>query len=595
VVLTAYGSERSAFDSPSAGRTRTGRDEAIASEDLDEQRLRRLIEVGRSLVSERDVETLLAQVLDAARDLTGARYAALGVLDESRQSLERFVTRGIDEPTHRAIGALPHGRGILGLLIQEPSPLRLHDLRTHPRSYGFPANHPPMHSFLGVPVLIRGNAWGNLYLTDKADGDFDAADEQTAVTLADWAAVAIENASLYQRLQERRDELEQVVQGLEATTAIARAVGAETQLDRVLELIVKRGRALVDARAMVILLREGDEMEVAACAGDAELDVIGRRIPVEGSASGEILRGTHPERIRDVASRLRISSDRLGVPDAHTALLVPLEFHGRALGLLVAFDRIGSELEFGAEQEKLLLAFAASAATAVATAQTVAHERLRESMVAAEQERRRWARELHDETLQGLAGFQVLLSSALRRSDAVSLERAVRMAVEQLGTEIEKLRMLITELRPAALDELGLQPAIESLASRVAAVEGLEVETEVSVGEEGERLSAELETAVYRLVQEALTNVVKHAGAERVAIEIAAHGETVEVHVRDDGAGFDLEAPREGFGITGMRERVGLCDGTLTIASSPGEGTTVTALLLRMGGPGGRAAVGNIA
>jgi signal transduction histidine kinase len=551
--------------------------------------------VGRSLVSERDLETLLTQVLDVARELTGARYAALGVLDVSRRSLDRFVTRGIDEPTHRAIGELPHGRGILGLLIEEPRPLRLHDLHAHPRSYGFPANHPPMHSFLGVPVLIRGNAWGNLYLTDKQGGDFDATDEQTVITLADWAAVAIENANLYQRLQERRDELEQAVQGLEATSAIARAVGAETQLDRVLELIVKRGRALVDARAMVILLRDGDEMTVAACAGEAEADVIGRRIAVEGSTSGEILRGAHPERIHDVASRLRISSDRLGVPDAHTALLVPLEFRSRALGVLVAFDRFGAEPEFGAEQEKLLQAFAASAATAVATAQTVEHERLRESMAAAEQERRRWARELHDETLQGLAGLQVVLSSALRRSEEGSLELAVRGAVEQIGTEIEKLRMLITELRPAALDELGLQPAIESLASRVAAVEGLEVETEVSVGSGEERLPPELETTVYRLVQEALTNVVKHAGAERVTIEIAAHDHTVELVVRDDGAGFDPEEPRDGFGITGMRERVGLCDGTLTITSGPGAGTTLAATLKRASGPSAHAAVRHVA
>ena len=569
-----------------------GAGEAISGEDLDEQRLSRLIEVGRSLVSERDLETLLTQVLDVARELTGARYAALGVLDESRQSLARFVTRGIDPQTHRAIGDLPHGRGILGLLIQEPRPLRLHDLHAHPRSYGFPAHHPPMRSFLGVPIPIRGHAWGNLYLTDKQGGDFDAADEQTAVILADWAAVAIENANLYRRLQERRDELEQVVQGLEATTAIARAVGAETQLDRVLELIVKRGRALVDARAMVILLRDGEEMEVAACAGEAEADVVGRRIPVEGSTSGEILRGVRSERIRDVANRLRISSDRLGVPGAHTALLVPLEFRGRGLGMLVAFDRIGSaELEFGAEQEALLQSFAASAATAVATAQTVEHERLRDSMAAAEQERHRWARELHDETLQGLAGFQVLLSSALRRSDTVSLEGAVRTAVEQLATEIEKLRMLITELRPAALDELGLQPAIESLASRVAAVEGLEVETDVSLGADDERLPAELETTVYRLVQEALTNVVKHARANRVVIEILATDERVDVAVRDDGAGFDPSLPREGFGITGMRERVGLAHGTLTIASSPGEGTAVTASLERPGGArGGRTA-----
>jgi signal transduction histidine kinase len=562
----------------------------ITGEQLDEQRLSRLIEVGRSLVSERDLETLLTQVLDVARELTGARYAALGVLDESRQALARFITRGIDAQAHRAIGDLPHGRGILGLLIQEPTPLRLHDLRTHPRSYGFPANHPPMHSFLGVPILIRGSAWGNLYLTDKEGGDFDAADEQTVVILADWAAVAIENANLYQRLQLRRDELEQVVQGLEATTAIARAIGAETQIDRVLELIVKRGRALVDARAMVILLRDDDAMEVVAGAGEVDPNVVGRRIPAEGSTSGEVLRGARPERIRDVANRLRISSDRLGVPDAHTALLVPLEFRSRPLGVLVAFDRIGSQQEFGAEQEVLLQSFAASAATAVATAQSVEHERLRESMAAAEQERRRWARELHDETLQGLAGFQVLLSSALRRSDVASLELAVRTAVEQIGTEIEKLRTLITELRPAALDELGLQPAIESLASRVAAVEGLEVETEVTLGADEERLSPELETAVYRLVQEALTNVVKHARASSVAIEIVAHDGHVDVAVRDDGMGFDPSAPREGFGITGMRERVALAAGTLAIESALGAGTTVSACLQRQSASGQAAA-----
>jgi two-component system, NarL family, sensor histidine kinase DevS len=551
------------------------------SKDLDEQRLRRLIAAGQSLVSELDLEQLLSQLLDVARELTGARYAALGVLDETRSALERFLTRGIDAETHRAIGDLPHGRGILGLLIAQPQPLRLHDLRDHPRSYGFPANHPPMRSFLGVPIAIRGNAWGNLYLTDKQNGeDFDELDEQSVVVLADWAAVAIENATLHHRLRARRDELERAVHSLEATTAIARAVGAETQLDRVLELIVKRGRALVDARAMVILLRDGEELAVAASAGEVQSSIVGTRISIETATSGEVLQSRRPERIRDVASRLRISADQIGVAGAQTALLVPLEFRARSLGVLAAFDHIGDEPEFSVEHEGLLLAFAASGATAVATAQSVEQQRLRDSMTAAEQERRRWARELHDETLQGLAGFQMLLSSALRRSDPAATEQAVRTAVEQIGTEIEKLRMLITELRPAALDELGLQPAIESLATRVSAVEGLEVETQVDLDAlDGERLAPELETTAYRLVQEALTNVVKHAGAERVAIELLAADGGVDLTVRDDGGGFDPEAPRVGFGITGMRERVGLCDGTLAIDSVPGEGTTVHAWL----------------
>jgi len=381
----------------------------MATQGLDEDRLRRLIAVGRALVQQLDLEALLTQIADVAREVTGARYAAIGVLDEVRAELERFLARGIDEATRAQIGDLPRGHGILGLLIRDPRPLRLHDLREHPRSYGFPAHHPPMRTFLGVPIVVRGRAWGNLYLTDKRDGDdFDAADEEAAVILADWAAVAIDNAGRFEQ------------------------------------------------------------------------------------------------------------------------------------------------------------------------------QRLRDTLAAAEQERRRWARELHDETLQGLGGLQVLLSSALRRSEPEQVETAVRAAVGEIGTEIEKLRTLITELRPAALDELGLQPALESLADRVAAVEGVVVTTDVDLGDaagaEG-RLAPELETAVYRLVQEALTNVVKHAHAERVEVVVGAGGGRVELTVSDDGRGFDPDAPHGGFGLIGMQERVVLAGGTLELRSAPGEGTTVSATL----------------
>lgn len=394
----------------------------MANQGLDEDRLRRLISVGRALVQQLDLEALLTQIADVAREVTGARYAAIGVLDEARVELERFLARGIDDATRAEIGALPRGHGILGLLIREPHPLRLHDLRAHPRSYGFPAHHPPMDTFLGVPIVVRGKAWGNLYLTDKRDGDFDAADEESAVILADWAAVAIDNAGRFEQ------------------------------------------------------------------------------------------------------------------------------------------------------------------------------QRLRDTMAAAEQERRRWARELHDETLQGLGGLQVLLSSALRRSEPEQVVTAVRAAVAEIGTEIEKLRTLITELRPAALDELGLQPALESLADRVAAVEGIVVTTDVALdaaaGAAG-RLSPELETVLYRLVQEALTNVAKHARAEHVEVTVVARDGRVELTVQDDGSGFDVTQPRSGFGLIGMQERVVLADGTLEVRSAPGEGTTVRATL--GGGSRGGAGAGELA
>jgi GAF domain-containing protein len=208
--------------------------EAGSAGGLDEGRLRRLLDAG-ALVANLDLEAVLDGLLETAREMTGARYAALGILDDARVALERFVTRGIDPETHREIGDLPSGRGVLGVLINDPRPLRLDAVSDHPMSYGFPPRHPPMGTFLGVPVLIRGEVWGNLYLTEKAGGEpFDAGDEQVAMILAEWAAIAIANARLYEGVEQRRGELERVVRRLEATTAIARAVGGETELPRVL-------------------------------------------------------------------------------------------------------------------------------------------------------------------------------------------------------------------------------------------------------------------------------------------------------------------------------------------------------------------------
>ncbi|HEY5144296.1 MAG TPA: GAF domain-containing protein, partial [Solirubrobacteraceae bacterium] len=198
---------------------------------LDDERMARLIAFGRALTSELDLDAVLDLVLAAARDLTNARYAALGVLDEDRRRLCQFLTSGVDDETRRAIGDLPSGHGILGLLIDEPRPLRLEDASAHPRSYGFPPGHPEMRTFLGVPIIIRGKAWGNLYLSEREDGaPFTDVDEETAIVLSEWAGVAVQNARLYEEAVARRDELQRAVRGLEATAAIARAVGGETDL-----------------------------------------------------------------------------------------------------------------------------------------------------------------------------------------------------------------------------------------------------------------------------------------------------------------------------------------------------------------------------
>jgi signal transduction histidine kinase len=503
----------------------------------------------------------------------------LGILDDERRELARFLTRGIDEETHRAIGDLPRGRGILGVLIDEPRPLRLHDVGDHPHSYGFPPEHPPMRSFLGVPILIRGQAWGNLYLTEKAAGEaFTAEDEEATVVLADWAAIAIENARLYRDVTLRRDELERAVKGLEATTAIARAIGAETQLERVLELIVKRGRALIDARDVLILLRDGDDLVIAAGAGRVTVSEE-VRIPLAQSTAGEVLAQGRSRRIADAHRELRVPAERLGVQRAEAALLVPLAYRNTSLGVLAAFDHVEGGEPFTPDEEQLLEAFAAQAATAVATAQTVESDRLRRSLAAAESERRRWARELHDETLQALGGLRVLLSSAARLDDADAMRNAMRNAVEQLGADIQSLRSMIAELRPPTLDELGLTPALNSLAQRTSAATGLEVHTDVELPDD-RRLAPELETTVYRIVQESLTNVAKHARASSVAVSVRCTRGGLAIDVTDDGTGIDAATAGDGgFGLTSMRERVDLLGGELSIQPGATAGTVVSARL----------------
>jgi len=530
----------------------------VARDVLDEHRLRRLIDVGRGLVAQLDLEAVLREVVEVARELTGARYAALGILDEDRRELERLVYAGIDEATRAQIDDLPRGRGVLGELVRNPAPLRLREVSEHPRSYGFPSGHPTMHGFLGVPIVVRGQTYGNLYLTEKEGGDFDAADEEAATILAEWAAVAIFNVRLYGQSEEERGALERAVHGLEATTEIARAVGGETDPSRVLETIAKRARALVGAASLLVLLDEGGRCEVAAAAGECGAEPVGRHLTIEASS---------PEGALGAVRGLGI--------EARAALLAPLSFRGESLGAIVALDRLEEGPGFYTEDERLLTAAAASAAIAVATVQSMTEERLRQSLMTAERERARWARDLHDSVLQGIGSRRVMLSSALKSGDRPRLAAAVEEALGDMARDIDELRALISELRPATLDQLGLVAALEDLAERIG--HGAELELEADLEFDAGRLDPELETVVYRLAQEALNNVVKHAGAGRAQLRIRSAEGRLDVLVTDDGAGFDPGAEHSGFGLAGMRERVALTGGELQIESKLGSGTRVMA------------------
>ena len=569
-------------DSGSRQRFRADPSSGPASTSSGERRLQGLLELGRSLVEDLDLELVLKRLLDAARELTGARYAALGILDERREQLERFLTVGVDEPTQQVIGDRPLGRGVLGVLIHEPRPLRLDAVGAHPESYGFPVGHPPMGSFLGVPIRVGGEAFGNLYLTDKQGAAaFDDADEQTLVALADWAAIAIANARRHVVVRSQRDELVRAVQAFETSEAIGHALAGETELERILELVAKRSRALVEARVLVVALRDGGRLVIRAASGDVDRSHLDVAIPLADSLSGVALRSGRAQRLTDTAPGVR--AVLLKIFGATTELVVPLRFRGEGLGVLAALDRLHDGPGFSAEDERLMTAFAMSAAIAVGTARHVAAQALRRSMEAAERERSRWARELHDQTLQDLAGLKVMLSSARRTEDRDASDRILAQAIDHVQFSVTALRGLVTELRPAALDELGVAPALRTLIERVAATTGLEIDLTLDLafeqGRDGRRHTPELESTMYRLVQEALTNVVKHAAAERVAVTLVEDAGCVHLTVTDDGAGFRSQAAGDGFGLLGMRERVALLAGHFDITSPPGAGTTIAVQL----------------
>jgi two-component system, NarL family, sensor histidine kinase DevS len=522
-----------------------------------EETLRRLLDTGMALVSELDEEAVLERVLEQALALTGARYAALGVLNEDRNGLERFLALGVDRAVHRG-GELPRGRGVLGMLIEDPRPLRVADVTEHPGSYGFPPGHPEMHTFLGVPIVIRGRSWGNLYLTEKRDREqFTEEDVETATVLVQWAALAIEHARVRETRDRRLEQVGHAVSALAATRDITQAIGDGSDLDGVFALIVKHSRALVQAESLLIMLREGDALLVAAVAGSAR-GSRGRRVSLLGSTVGQVVERGVPLRATDV----------------------PMLHRGAVIGVLAAVDRDNHGGEFTDEDEQLLRAFAQSAATAVAVDRSVDANRLRTAIAAADAERDRRARELSNRTLQRLAGVRVLLASTVGRGDATTRDDAMGQAIDDIEAEIADLRDMISDLRPAVLDNFGLVGAIDALVERTRD-DTLRIDCAVrlpGMDQEPGGLSKALETTAYRVVQEALANVVKHAGATSVRVFVGLDDGELSVEVQDDGRGFDAGAPSAGFGLAGIRTRVALTGGKLTLGSDQ-RGTLLRARL----------------
>ncbi len=530
-------------------------------------RLRSLVEAGIAVTSELSLDATLQRIVEAAAEITGAPYAALGVIDRSGQRLERFVTTGISMEEHARIGELPRGRGILGVLIQDARPLRLKDLTTDPRSVGVPPNHPEMHTFLGVPILLRGIAYGNLYLTEK-EGGFTAEDEELVTLLAAQAAVAVENARLYESATRWSRQLESL-------NEIGIALIGELELDRLLELVASSLRDLIRARIVLIVLPSGDDrLRVDAAVGDGGDTLLGWTFPRASSKAGRVLARGRSERVDEMLEDPEVDHDSARRFAARTGLFVPLVVRERPIGVIVAHDKVGADNRFGDDDVRVSEQFAARAATAVDLSERVARDALRRVVGGQELERRRIARELHDETGQALTSILLGLKSVEEARDEEALRAAAANLRRLVVATLQDVRRLAVELRPKALDDFGLVPALERLIETFREHTGIDVQLEARIGDD--RLPEEVETTLYRLIQEALTNVVKHAQARTVSILLTRRDSAVSALIEDDGRGFDPTRVRDdALGLVGMRERVGLLGGRLTVEAPSGAGTTL--------------------
>ena len=531
-----------------------------------EQRLRDLAEASVAVGAEVSLENVLQKTVETAAGLVAARYAALGVLDRTGSHLERLITRGIDVETRAEIGDLPGDHGVLRVLLREGRPVRLADVTEHPHFMGFPPGHPPMRSFLGVPILVRDVVYGDLYLAEKDGGEFTQDDQEIVTLLAAQTGITIEKVQIHEGLVHWLHQLE-------ALNELTIGVLEERDLSRLLELVARRLRELIRARRVLISLpMASGGLRVAAADGEGVADLVGDIIPSE-SKSSRVLARRKSERIDSLLEDPEVDQVSARRAGGLTALVVPLIFHDKPIGVISAFNKDGPDPRFTDDDLRLAEAFGTRAALAVHLSERVALETLHAILEAEEAERSRIARELHDQTGSALSGILLGLTAIDR---ATTLREARRASAALQGTAritLENVGRLAFALRPSMLDDFGLAPALKALGAALEEQGGPEVQLKVDHAN-AERLPARVETALYRITQEALTNVVKHADAKTVRITFVRQERSVVLTIDDDGCGFTrAQVPGDGFGLVGMRERTASVNGTLDIESKPGAGT----------------------
>jgi signal transduction histidine kinase len=476
--------------------------------------------------------------------------------------ISEFITTGVTPEERAAIGPIPVGRGILGVLIDDARPLRLHDLADDPRSVGFPASHPPMRSFLGVPVTAGGRVYGNLYLTDKHGGqDFDADDERALVVLAAQAGVAIQNAQLYEQAQDR-------AQRLEAIRAITTAILAGVDTAELLGLVVGHARALVAADlAALALPAEAGRLRIEAADGPFAEELRGTTFPVSGSVTGEVLGTGKTVALADASTDDRMAQPILG-PGVGPALFVPLAVRGRTLGALaVANAQGGAPLR---EADVVLVeTFAEQAAVAIE------HARLQGELqrLAILEDRERIAKDLHDGAIQALFAVGMGLQGAALLAGDEQLRSRLQHAVQELDLVIGDLRNYIFGLRPGILADRHLDQALQGLVEEFGQRSGVVAVTQIDPAVAAELAGRAAD--VVQLAREALSNVSRHAQATTCRVSLYHHGDHAILEIDDDGRGFDPTHPATGQGLHNLHQRANRLGGHTQVHTTPGQGTKV--------------------
>ncbi|HET6172768.1 MAG TPA: GAF domain-containing sensor histidine kinase [Gaiellales bacterium] len=558
-----------------------------------QDKLAEVVEAGAAIARGLDLDETLQTVVEAAARVTRARYCALGVLGPDRR-ITRFITTGLTREEREALGALPTGRGVLGVLIDEARPLRLRDLSEDPRSVGFPPNHPPMRSFLGVPVEGRGGIFGNLYLTEAPDGVFTEEDERVALLLAGMAAVAIENARLYQDATEQAEQARRAAEARVALTSVAAVVLREQDLKVAMHRLAEEAVRLLRVRLVAIGVPDefaGVVRYDVAAGPDAE-DFDTTPVPIEGSFAGVVLLAGVSIHLDGRDSAALASFPSAGRFAGHDVIAQPVLIGDEGVAvLLAADDEDGRPL--GADEQELLQVLSTFAAIAVRTSRSLARERARAEALARlrqtqadaeagretlsrvietqERERRRLAQDLHDRTAGGLASVLFALRR-LEREVADDEQRAtLHEAREGVAAAIEDVRDLIADLRPKVLDDFGLGAALERLCVTVARRSGLAIAPEL--GDGLDRLSPDIATAAYRITQEALGNVVRHAKASHAQVSATVVDQQLVLEILDDGEGFGPGAV--GLGVEGMIERARMVGGRVELERPAAGGARV--------------------